>query len=169
MSKTTMLRLTSRRARPVFLKAWLLCGSLDLLSAVVINCLLLKKVTVLQLLQYISSGAYGKAAFQGGWYTGIAGLVFHYLVAGFFTGAYCLYAMRYPARGKTLVLHGVGYGLLVWCVMNLVVLPLSRLHTWPQWPGAITGILVLMFLFALPMAAYTWRKLPMAGQQHNGI
>ncbi|HEY0274389.1 MAG TPA: hypothetical protein VGC22_14445 [Chitinophaga sp.] len=156
MLKTTIF-LTGRRGLPVLLTAWLLCGTLDILAAFGLYSFILHKATMLQVLQHISSAVYGNSAYRYGWYTGLAGLAFHYLIAGCFTLCYLLFTARYPPRGRAFILYGILYGLVVWAVMNLVVLPMSRLQRFPQWPDALFGILVLIFLFALPLAVYTHR------------
>ncbi len=60
MLKTTMPRITGRHVWPVFLKAWLLCGTLDLFSAIVINCWLFRKVSVLQVFDHYRSSTVTK-------------------------------------------------------------------------------------------------------------
>jgi hypothetical protein len=79
----------------------------------------------ISVLQYIASGAFGAASYNGGLATAFAGLVFHIMIS---FAAVAVFAAVYM-RSRIVRMHappvGLAYGMLVWCFMNLVVLPMS--------------------------------------------
>lgn len=108
----------------------------------------------------IASGLLGSRAFQGGTGTWILGLALHYLIA---LGAAAIYVF---ASRKLLFLQtnffvcGLFFGIAIYLVMNLVVLPLSAVpfKVGPFSVAAMRqGLLVHMFLIGLPISASTWR------------
>jgi hypothetical protein len=53
---------------------------------------------------------------------------------------------------------GLAYGVVVWSVMNLVVLPLSNARRGPfNLSGAIIAAVILMFCIGLPIATIVGR------------
>ena len=139
------------RTVPAIVAAGLLVGTLDLLAAIIQT--LLAGGTVLRLGQYIASGAFGKAAFNGGWPMATYGVSFHYLIAFVFT---VLFFAIYPRIGS-LARHrfaaGIAYGLFVWTVMNIIVVPHSAIT-----PGAFdlqratTAAGILIACIGLPLS-----------------
>ncbi len=92
----------------------------------------------IEVLQYIASGAFGAAAFRGGLATAFAGLVFHFSISFAAVSAFAaLYARSRTVRNHALAV-GFAYGAVVWCFMNLVVLPLSAVA-----PVALTPLAVI--------------------------
>lgn len=81
--------------------------------------------TLRGILQSIAEGWYGKASHQMGAISAVVGALSHYFISVMFVVAYWL-ASR---RAEMLIAHpyrsGIVYGLLLYLVMNLVVLPLS--------------------------------------------
>ena len=81
-----------------------------------------------RVLQYISSAAFDKdLAYSGNILMIFLGLLFHYLIAYSWT---FLFYLAYPRIGllrANKFVVGIGYGILVWTIMNRVVLPLSRI------------------------------------------
>jgi hypothetical protein len=124
----------------------LIAGSADILAAI----LILAKGHAEAVLRYIASAAFGKAAQTG---AGIiwAGLFFHYLIAASFVTLYFIIYSYIPVLKKNLVLTTILYGLFVWAVMNLVVLPLTHLHIGPFNPvSALVNAVILIICIALP-------------------
>jgi hypothetical protein len=140
------------RAIKAVLCAWLLAGTLDI-AAASIYYPLASGVKVMTLLQGIASGVAGDNAFAGGLATAALGVALHYLIALIWTlvlfmvfrSVYALFANRF--------LIGMAYGIVVWIVMNLIVLPGSRVHQAPfNLSKAIVGTVILMFCIGLPIA-----------------
>ncbi|HEX8658151.1 MAG TPA: DUF1440 domain-containing protein [Hymenobacter sp.] len=134
------------------LGAGLLVGTLDL-GAAFISFYVTAGKSPLFILQAIASGLLGPAAFSGsGGVLGL-GLLLHYFIAFCFTALFLgLYQQvgfvaRYP------LVAGAFYGLFIWVVMNLVVLPLSRLPAQPFHPlAALREALILVFMIGIPLA-----------------
>jgi membrane-associated HD superfamily phosphohydrolase len=102
----------------------------------------------------IASGLLGRSAFQGGAGVYTLGILLHYFIA--FSAAVVYYAVsrkrdflrQYP------VICGIYYGIAVFLVMNLIVLPLSAIHARGPFTlrGLIQGLLVHMILIGIPIA-----------------
>ena len=134
-------------ARAIILTG-LVVGTLDIISAFVIA--LSRGSTVIRLLQFIASGLLGPQAFQGGTATAILGLALHFLIA--FTLVAVFYAARRSAGfvREHAVSAGIIYGLGVYAVMNLVVLPLSAARPRHSITGDLIQIGIHMFVIGLP-------------------
>lgn len=127
----------------------LIAGTLDILCAIFI----LGGGNAGGVFRFIAQGAFGTAAYDGGPEMILWGAVFHYFIAYAFT---LLYFLVYPFLGalkKRPVISGFLYGIAIWCIMNFVVLPLSR-----NPPGTVSlqdaymNILILMLAVGLPIA-----------------
>jgi hypothetical protein len=131
--------------------AWLIVGTLDILAAMIQTAM--AGGNQVRLFQYIASGVFGPSAFEGG--TGIAllGLLFHYFIALTWTVLFFLAYPRLRFAQQYRVLTGIGYGCVVWFVMNRVVLPMSNV---PQRPFDIAKSLiaaaVLIVAIGLPLS-----------------
>jgi len=102
----------------------LVAGILDATDGVVTYYLAFR-MNPIQVLQYIASGAFGAASFEGGLYTALAGLVFHFFIS-FSVAAFFYFASKViPWLREHFVVSGLFYGAAVYCVMNYLVLPLS--------------------------------------------
>lgn len=105
--------------------AGLLAGTLDITAAFIQYVVVTEKNPV-TVLRYISSAIWGKDAFTGGVPIVIAGLVFHYIIAFIFT---VFFFLIYPVFNKIIgnkILQAIVYGIFVWCIMNLGVVPLTK-------------------------------------------
>jgi hypothetical protein len=109
--------------------------------------------------QSIAGGLLGSAAFQGGWLTAVLGVVLHFVIAFGAATTYWLASRKVRMLIEHPVPCGLVYGELVFLFMNMVVLPLSALHTDPlrwttfsPWPTLVTGPIGHPFLVGLPIA-----------------
>ena len=131
--------------------AGLIAGTLDITAAFITSAL--RGGTPLRLLRYLAGGLLGPEAFQGGLGTAALGLLLHYLIATTWAGVYYAASRKLTLLVRQPILCGLLYGLVVWCVMNLVVLRLSAL---PKNPFTLSGVLIgatiLMFCIGLPIA-----------------
>jgi len=135
----------------------LIAGTLDILAAVIIYAVVLEKTTAIKILQSIASGVFKKEAYTGGpkmaWY----GLGFHYLIAFIFAWFYFIIYSYLPFLKKNVILSGILYGILVWIIMNLIVLPM----VFPLLPEKhfdfplLLSILILIVCIGLPIASIT--------------
>lgn len=113
--------------------------------------------------QAIASGILGSDAFTGGVGVSLLGIACHFglslLWAAFFAAA----ALRIPTLTRHPVLSAIGFGLIVFLSMRLVVLPLSAYpHPVTFKPLAtVLDVLSHMFLFGLPIALAVSRAGPL--------
>ncbi|KAA2243088.1 DUF1440 domain-containing protein [Chitinophaga agrisoli] len=143
-------------AASTILRTGLVAGTLDITAAITVYAFILDKVTALQLLQSVASGVYGRQAFTGGLAMGLAGLLFHYLIALTFTTAYYLVYPYLPFLQRHPVISGIVFGIVVWSIMNLLVLPLSNCATRPLQLGpSLLGMAIIIVMIGLPVALLT--------------
>ncbi|GAB3861531.1 hypothetical protein GCM10028822_41150 [Hymenobacter terrigena] len=130
----------------------LLAGTLDITAACTQYVLTTHKSPV-GVLYFVASGLVGRAAFAGGPGMAVLGLVAHYCIAVAFAVFLYWLSPRLPVLLRYPVLAGLGYGLVVWLIMNLVVLPSSRVAVPPLKPEpAAIGLVILMLCIGLPIA-----------------
>jgi uncharacterized membrane protein YagU involved in acid resistance len=137
----------------VFL-AGLIAGTLDILAAIFIYAILLQKTTPIKILQSIASGIFKKEAYNGGSQMAWYGLGLHFIIAMVFAWFYFTIYPYLPFLKKNALFSGFLYGIFVWIVMNLIVLPIA----FPVLPAKhldfplILSVLILIFCIGLPIA-----------------
>lgn len=145
------MRLPSSFPGSVFI-AGLIVGTLDILSAIVYFTLVTHG-PVRTLLAYIGSGVFGKAAFSGDPAMPWWGLLFHYCIALIWS---CIFFLIYPkiaAMRRYPVATGLSYGLIIWCIMQLIILPLSNVPHGPvHLVSSLINIVILMVMIGLPLS-----------------
>jgi len=137
---------------------WLgfLVGTLDGLAALLLNY----NAGPAPIFKFIASGVFGEEAFKGGIEMVVAGLVFHYLIAYLFSTAfYLLYPFSFSVLKNKYIVANV-YGGLTWLVMNMIVVPLSKIgpHSFNAL-AAIIAVLTLIICVGLPVALIADKKL----------
>ena len=141
----------------MILAAWFVAGTLDILAAVTYYPLA-SGVRVTTLLQGIASGILGDRAFAGGVGTAILGLILHYTIALIWTILFVLVFRRVRKIFANLFAIGIVYGVVVWFVMNLIVLPLSNVSQGPfSLLQATVDAVILMSCVGLPIAMIVGR------------
>ena len=130
----------------------LLAGTLDAIAATV-NFWIHGGKDAGKIWRYVAGAALGPSARTGGTGIMLLGLFFHYIVAYAFTVFYFLIYPKMPALSKNFVVSGLLYGIFVWIVMNLGVVPLSQIGKFPSTvESVVTNILILMVMIGLPIA-----------------
>lgn len=147
--------MTSKTQTPGLIKqimlTWLLCGTLDIISALVIN----PGATLVGVFRYIAGGFFGKEAVAaGGTEMIIYGASFHYFIALVFT---FIFFKLYPTligivRNKIVLAFLIG--ILIWMIMNLLVVPyLSHIVTRPiKLVGMLKNMAALIVAFGFPIS-----------------
>lgn len=161
LNMTTLLWSTGtpRRTAVTVLIAWLLAGTLDITTAVLFY-VGPSSARAARLLQGIASGLLGARAFDGGATTALLGLALHYLIALIWTLVFLVAFRTLGALRRHLVLIGIAYGIIVWLVMNLVVLPLSNVARGPlQLRAAGIAATILVLCIGLPISLVIGRHL----------
>ncbi len=124
-------------------------------------------------LRFVASGVFGREALSGGSTMAAWGLLFHFTAA---FGATLFFFWLYPKlklMAKNKPITGLTYGLFVWAIMNLIVVPLSNVpsgsklwaivsgpegnrHPVFQLPAdptqMIIGMIIIMFCIGLPIS-----------------
>lgn len=131
-------------------------GGLDILDAIVFFGF--RGVSPIRILQSIASGLMGASAYSGGLATALLGGVLHFFIA------FCIVAVYYGASRKlpTLARHplryGPLYGLVVYGIMTLIVVPLSAASTGePALAVLINGVGIHILGVGVPSALCAWR------------
>lgn len=129
----------------------LIAGTLDLLQA----CILFGWDIPLA----IAGGLLGRRAFQGGAGTYVLGVCLHFFIATSVTAIYYAVSRKLRFLVEQPLICGLFYGAAVQEVMNLIVLPLSALHSRGPYElhDLILGLGVHMVIIGLPVA-YSVRR-----------
>jgi hypothetical protein len=131
----------------------LIVGVLDILDAFIFFGL--RGARPIGILQSIASGVLGRAAYQGGMRTALLGLLLHFFIAFAVVATYLAATRIVPSLNRRPWIYGLLYGVVVYAVMNLIVIPLSAaaLGSGPT-PVAVraNGLLIHMFGVGLPAA-----------------
>jgi uncharacterized membrane protein YagU involved in acid resistance len=111
-------------------------------------------VDPVHLLQSVASGALGNAAFTGGVQTAALGLALHFALSYLWAALFLIAAWQVPLLVRRPVLSGIAFGIVVFLVMRLVVLPLSAFPFPVTFKplGASLDLMSHMFLFGVPIA-----------------
>lgn len=136
-----------------------IAGALDILFA--ISFAAYNGNGPVELLQTVASGALGEAAFTGGVPAAALGLVLHFLLSYAWAGAFLLAAARMPTLVRRPLVSGVVFGIVVFLLMRLVMLPLSAFPFPVKFrPLASTlDLLSHMLFFGVPIALAARRAL----------
>lgn len=131
----------------------LLAGTLDATCAS-IQYVIMRSQNPAKVFRYIASGVFGKEALTKDLYTMAAwGLLFHYIIAMSFTLFFFLFFRQIRSIFRNKWAAGIAYALLVWCVMNLVVVPLTfGVPPKPKFPNAPIAAGILIIAIGLPIS-----------------
>ena len=143
------------------LLAGIVAGALDATAAIIDYYIETGKNPVI-IFVYIASGVFGKRVFQGSQSIAIFGLLFHFLIAIIFSAFYFWIYPKLKLLHVNRLTSAVLYGIFVWLVMNLVVVPLSITHTFTfHFMKALLAVIILIICIGLPIsfrAASFYRK-----------
>ncbi|MES2277595.1 MAG: hypothetical protein V4592_16340 [Bacteroidota bacterium] len=129
---------------------WLLCGTIDALSAIIIN----PQVPVAAIFRYIASGFFGKSAAAGGTEMVVYGVLFHYFIALVFTTLLFLLYPTFIKIFRNKVVLALVWGLMIFVIMNFLVVPyLSHIVQHPmKTAGVLKNMAALIVAFGFPIA-----------------
>ncbi len=138
--------------------AWFIAGTLDMVGALLVYVVILKKVSAEKIVRGIARGIFKNDAMSGGSEMIFYGVAFHYLIALLFTIFFFLIFPYIPFFRKQKILGGLLYGLFVWAVMNLIVLRIVFPNPAPiTFKGAWIGASILMVMIGLPLSYFANR------------
>lgn len=142
--------------KTIFLAGFLV-ATLDIMSAFVDYYINTGKPPA-GVLKFIASGILGRPAFSGGGGTILLGLLFHYIIAFSFTILFFELHSRIRAMRKNWIVTGIIYGIAIWMVMNLIVIPLSNTPHLPfKTARMIKANLILIFMIGLPLSYISYK------------
>ncbi len=134
------------------IKAGLLAGTLDISTALIYYYIRSGKNPV-NVLNYVASGVFGKAAFESGTEMAMRGLLFHFIIAFTWTVFFFFLYPSISLFSKNKIVNGLMYGIVIWLVMNLAVVPLSNVSVSPfNITQAIINLVILMLAVGLPVS-----------------
>src|SRR5574339_344563 len=110
----------------IIFKAGILAGILDAAAASIQYMINSHGKSPAAVWKYVASGFFGKTAFRGGGKMVAAGLGFHFFNAIMFSAFFFFLYSSIKWISNHIAVAGLLYGIFVWCVMNLVVVPLSN-------------------------------------------
>ena len=139
--------------------ATLLVGTLDISDAFIFYGL--RGVPPFRILQGIAGGIYGRPALGMGHRSAIIGLVCHFFIAFCATSVFLIAASKLPLAHRPWF-YGTLFGVALYCVMNYIVLPLSKIGPRPTPPliPLVNGVAALVFCIGIPLAFIARRYLP---------
>lgn len=154
-SLNSALTINSSPSKPFFTILWvgLIAGTLDIADALIFSYF--RGFGPTRVFQYIASGLIGMRSFRAGLASVALGLVLHYLIALIWTAIFYVASRKLAILTRRPVISGLLYGVVVYLIMNLIVLPLSGV---PHSPRPVTiasrvnGILALMFCIGLTIS-----------------
>jgi hypothetical protein len=127
------------------------CGILDAIAASVQFAL--KGIKPIQVWQGVASGLLGERAFRNGWGSGVIGLFLHFTIAFSAATVFVEASHPLPFLARAYWISGPTYGVLVFLVMNLIVVPLSARPKRPASSEVIIIQLIIHILFVgMPIA-----------------
>jgi hypothetical protein len=127
----------------------LLAGLLDIIAAFVVFGS--RGAPAMGILQAISSGILGAAAFEGGIATAALGLVLHFGIAIGWSAVFYAFRRSLPWISRKPLVSGGLFGAAVYFLMNLVVVPLSAVAPRPFSLDAVI-LMVHVLCVGIPIA-----------------
>jgi hypothetical protein len=136
----------------------LLAGALDIAYAFV--AFGFRGVTPERILQSIASGLEGPAAYEGGAASASLGAGLHFGIAVAMAAGFVVLGRLVPALLKRPILAGIAYGLVLFAIMYMVVVPLSAATVGMPRGWTLAGALFAhTVLVGLPIALIAARLL----------
>jgi hypothetical protein len=127
------------------------CAVLDGIAASVQFAL--KGIKPLHVWQGVASGLLGEPAFRAGWVSGGFGLLLHFVIAVSVATVFVEAGLQFPFLARAYWISGPLCGVIVFLVMNLAVVPLSRRPERPASSDVIFVQLIIHVLFVgMPIA-----------------
>lgn len=135
------------------IKAGIIVGTLDILSAFIYYFIRTGGKSPFDVLKFIASGIFGKEAYSGGNMMILLGLILHYVIAFAFTIFFFWLYPKITIFSENKILAGTFYGIFIWVVMNLIVVPLSNIPNRPfNIANAIINVIILIVCIGIPLS-----------------
>jgi hypothetical protein len=138
--------------KPVFLRAWLICGALDITYAGIVT--VAQGVTVPKMLRGVASGPFGDSAADWGMGGSLLGLATHFSIMAAMVAFFLLIVRQRRLHVINPWLLGALYGTGLYGVMYCIVLAMRYPANFPQSDPIKIAISLFphIFLVGIPMA-----------------
>jgi hypothetical protein len=147
-----MIIVKAHMRRPILI-ATLVAGSLDILYAIGLTHVYGNSAA--GMLRFIASGLFPEAR-DWGMAGALLGLTVHFALMTVMAAAFVVAASKTPSLIRSPLAFGLAYGLALYLVMNLIVLPVRFSMALPSDPAKIATLLVPHLLFVgIPIALIT--------------
>lgn len=136
-----------------------LVGLFDLSSAFIQVKLMFPERNPLGVLNYIASAVFGKEKANANNSMLFLGALFHFIIAYCFTIVFFLVYSHIRLLSKNRLVTGIFYGLIIWAVMNLLVVPQTKIGHRPfvlKNAAIAAGILIVAIGIPLSYFAYSF-------------
>ncbi len=141
-----------KRAAKTILLTGLIVAIIDGLAAIVLTLAASGRSPAV-VFQYIASGLIGQAAFSGGTTTVIVGVLCHFFIAMTWSATFFLLHPFVSSFVPGKMAKSILYGIIIWTMMNLVILPASLVQRGPfNLKKALTGSITLVLAAGVPIA-----------------
>ena len=134
------------------IRSGIIVGTLDIFSTF-IYYFIKTKDNPLIILKFVASGIFGKESFSGGNLMMLSGFILHYFIAFAFTIFLFWLFPKINFLSKNKIVTGTIYGIFIWTVMNLVVVPLSNIPNRSfNTVNAIINAVILIICIGIPLS-----------------
>lgn len=135
-----------------------LVGLFDLTSAFIQVKIMFPGRNPTAVLRYIASAVFGKERANSDNSMFFFGTLFHFIIAYCFTIAFFLIYPRLRFLSKNRLLTAILYGLFIWAVMNLLVVPQTRIGQRPfVLKNAAIAAGILIVAIGIPLSYFAYR------------
>ena len=134
-----------------------LVGLLDISAAFIQMKIMFPDRNPLDVLQYIASAVFGKERAYSEDKMYLFGALFHFIIAYGFTIAFFLVYPHLHFLSKRRLLTAIVYGIFIWVVMNLLIVPQTKIGHHPivlKNAAIAAGILIVAIGIPLSYLAY---------------
>jgi hypothetical protein len=138
--------------KSVFLRAWLICGGLDIAYAGIVT--VAQRGTLPKMLRSVASGPFGDGAAEWGMGGSLLGLATHFSIMAAMVAFFLLIVRPFRLHSIHPWLLGALYGTVLYGVMYCVVLAMRYPANFPQSDPAKIAISLFphIFLVGIPLA-----------------
>lgn len=134
------------------IKAGLIAGTLDIVFAF-LHSYIKRGTAPSTVLQFISKTVFGKATFSDPAIAAITGLLVHFTIAMVWSILFFIVYSRLKLMKQNKIITGIVYGLVVWAVMNMMVLPLWNHRSFVFNPESSSiNAVILVAAIGLPLS-----------------
>lgn len=135
-----------------------LVGLFDITSAFIQVKIMFPERNPLGVLRYIASAVFGKERANAESSMYFIGAIFHFMIAYCFTIAFFLIYPHIRFLSKSRLLTGILYGLVIWAVMNLLVVPQTKIGHRPfVLKNAAIAAGILIVAIGIPLSYFAYR------------